>query len=253
MIYDLQKASMLKRISAAILDGILLCIFITGFAYLVAKITNFDTYNQRLDGYYTQYAEEYGIDFNISEEDYNKLTTQQQQRYNDAIKAMNADDDASYTYTMVVSLTLLIASLGILLSYLLLEFIVPLLLKNGQTVGKKVFGIGLMRTDGVRLNSALLFIRTFLGKFTLETMIPVLIVLLVFFGQLGRTGTIVLLGLGALQLGILIATRTNSLIHDLLAKSVAVDLASQMIFDTEADLIAYKEKLAAEKAAQREY
>ena len=58
---------------------------------------------------------------------------------------------------------------------------VPLKLGNGQTIGKKVFGIGVMRVDGVQLTTIQLFIRTILGKFTLETMIPVYIVLMIFF------------------------------------------------------------------------
>ena len=40
---------------------------------------------------------------------------------------------------------------------------------------------------------------------------------------------------------------------DKLANTVTVDLASQMIFNTEEDLIAYKQKIAAEKAAKQSY
>jgi hypothetical protein len=35
----------------------------------------------------------------------------------------------------------------------LLEFLVPYLLKNGQTVGKKMFSLGVMRVDGVKIST----------------------------------------------------------------------------------------------------
>ena len=51
----------------------------------------------------------------------------------------------------------------------------------------------------------------------------------------------------------MISTPTNSLIHDLLANTVVVDYASQMIFETREDMIHYKEKIHAEMAAKQEY
>ena len=44
-----------------------------------------------------------------------------------------------------------------------------------------------------------------------------------------------------LQIGVMIATKTNSSIHDLLSDTVVVDFACQQIFDTEEELIAYKQ------------
>jgi hypothetical protein len=55
------------------------------------------------------------------------------------------------------------------------------------------------------------------------------------------------------QVILMIKTQTNSAIHDVLAKTVVIDVASQMIFESEEDLIAYKEKAHAEKAARQAY
>ena len=49
MIYDLQRASMWKRISAWLLDAILLCIVTTLMAFLLSIALNYDSYSQRLD------------------------------------------------------------------------------------------------------------------------------------------------------------------------------------------------------------
>ena len=60
---DLQKASMLKRISAFILDVILLAVAITGFAFFLSAVTGFDSYNERLNEIEASYASEYGFEF----------------------------------------------------------------------------------------------------------------------------------------------------------------------------------------------
>ena len=48
-------------------------------------------------------------------------------------------------------------------------------------------------------------------------------------------------------------TRNHSLLHDLMAGTVVVDYASQKIFQSTEDLIAYQKKIAAERAARQDY
>ena len=140
---------------------------------------------------------------------------------------------------------------SVLLAYLVLEFLVPLFLKNGQTVGKKIFGIGVMRVDGVRVTPVLMFARSVLGKCTVETLVPVLIVIMILFGIMGFFGTMVILALGLFQIILVAATRARTPIHDLLAQTVTVDFASQMIFDTPEDLLAYKTRIHAEEVEKK--
>lgn len=253
MIYDLQKASILKRISAALLDLILLCILAVGLGSAVSSVIGYDRHYQALQDSYAKYESEYGIVFSMSAEDYSAMTPEQLAAYDEAYAALLADEDAIYAYNMVLSQSLVVVSLGILLAYLILEFAIPLLLGNGQTIGKKVFSLALMRTDGVRLQPFALFVRTVLGKYTVETMIPVLIVMMIFWGTIGILGPAILFVLGVAQLVLVIANHHNALIHDLLACTVAVDFSSQMIFRTSEDLLAYKQRVHAEKAAKKEY
>ncbi len=253
MIYDLQKASMWKRAIALLLDLIVLAILITGLAAGISAIVRYDSYLSKMNGYYEEYSERFGVDFKISLEKYNELSPEEQARYDEAYAALNADDGAVRTYTMMLSLTVLISSFSILIAVLVLEFVVPLMMGNGQTIGKKIFGIGLMRTDGVRVSTPQLLIRSLLGKYTIEIMVPVLIAEMILFNTMGIVGPIILGLLLVLQVVLIIATRTNSPIHDVLAKTVAVDLASQMIFDSEEALIAYKEKVALERAQRDPY
>lgn len=253
MIYDLQKASMWKRISAWLFDVILLAIVAVLFAWGISAVTGFDGYNDTLEAAYAKYGEAYGVDFDMSLDAYQSMTADDMARMNEAYAAMSADDEAVYAYNMVIQLTLLITSLGILGGFAVMEFIIPMALKNGQTLGKKIFGVAVMFTDGVQLNGRGLFVRTFLGKFAVETMAPVLLIMMIWFGLVGLTGTLVLLGIMLINGCMLMFTKNRWMIHDALASTVTVDLASQMIFPDKVALIAYKEKIAAEKAAQADY
>lgn len=253
MIYDLQKASMWKRISAFLFDLILLSIVSVLFAWVLSQVLGYDGYQQRLDEAYTRVGEEYGIDLRMPLAEYNALDDAGKATLNAAYDALSADTDATRTYNMLIQLTILISSIAILLGYLTMEFAVPLKLGDGRTLGKKVFGLAVMQNDGVRLRAVGLFIRTVLGKYAVETMIPVIILMMVFWGTIGVMGPIVLFAILAVEAAVMVGTKTNAMIHDLLAATVVVDYASQMIFDTREDLIRYKEKIHAEMAAKQEY
>jgi len=253
MQYDLQKATLTKRFSAWLLDAILLAIVAVGFALALSALLGFDNQVQTVEACYTKYEAQYSIRFDLSAEDYSALLPEEKLRYDQAFQALSADPEAVYAYNMTMQLTVLITSFSIFCAFLLLEFAVPLWLKNGQTVGKKVFGVAIIRTDGVQLQSVALFIRTVLGKYAIETMIPVFMLLMIFMGTVGILGPIAIGLILLVQLVLLVVTRTNSLIHDLLANTVAVDLSSQMIFRTTEELMAYQQKIAAEKAARSPY
>ena len=73
MIYDLQKASALKRFSAFLLDIIVLAIIATLFCYIISVITGYDGYVNKYKGYQKQYEQEYGVSFDITEKDFNEM------------------------------------------------------------------------------------------------------------------------------------------------------------------------------------
>ena len=253
MIFDLQKANMWKRISAFLFDFILLVVAVAGFAFVLSAVLGFDKHNTALNDAYAKYETEYGVVFNISQEEFIQQSEAEQQAWNDAYQALIKDQEAMYSYNMVINLTLVISTLAVLFAYLVLEFFVPLKFENGQTLGKKIFGVAVMRVDGVKVTAPLLFIRTILGKFTIETMIPVLICIMIFFNTIGIVGMLILGLILLLQIILMISTHTNSCIHDVLAKTVTVDMQSQLIFDTEEEMIAYKNKVHAERVARQTY
>ncbi len=250
MIYDIQKASIWKRFAAALLDFILILTIAVGIAALVSLITGYDKANDRLEEIYAEYEEAYHIDRTKS---LDSLTEEEMKRYEEAELAISQDEEAIKVYGLVINLTLVITSVSILAAVMIGEFVVPLFLKNGQTVGKKIFGIGVMMTNGTKLKTVALFIRAVLGKYTIETMIPVLILIMIYFGSIGILGIVILALILLLELILIISTGNNSLIHDLISDTVVIDAGSQKIFDSENDLIEYQKKIHADSVAKSPY
>jgi uncharacterized RDD family membrane protein YckC len=255
MSYDLQKADFWKRISAALFDFILIGILIVGVAWGLSAALKFDEYKAGLDKRYELYEAEFGIDFDISADDYKALSEETKAKYIEASERMKSDETTFYYYNMTVNLMLIIVIFSILVGFAVLEFIVPLLLGNGQTLGKKIFGIGVMRVDGVKVTPFMMFVRTILGKCTIETLIPVMVFIMIITNLTGIVGLVILFGLPLAQIILLFATNSNGRtpIHDIMSGCVTVDIASQMIFDTPEALLEYKTRIAAEKAERADY
>ncbi len=152
---------------------------------------------------------------------------------------------------LVNSMLIMMISVGLLLSYLILEFILPIIFKNGQTVGKKVFSICLVRPDCVRITTLSLFARTFLGKYAVETMFPVLLIFMLLSGNLGMLAIILFAAITILNIILYFATKNHTPIHDIFAYTVAADMKEQMIFASEEELNQMKAELQRE-AVQRE-
>ena len=253
MVYDLQKASLWKRFAAWLFDSILVGILVVGIAFLLSAALHYDQYSDTVTDTYAKYEAEYGVTFNVSQQEYESWSTERRNTYDQAYEKLIGDKQAMYAYNMVVNLTMVISSLSILISVLALDFIVPLLFKNGQTFGKKIFGLCVVSNNCVKMKNIQLFARTLLGKFAVETMIPVYILLMLFWGITDLTGTFVLGTLLLIEIIVVSATRQNAAIHDLLASTAVADYNSQMIFNSREELIEFQKKVHAERAARQQY
>ena len=250
---DVQRANMWKRISAAFLDLILLVILITGLVLLLSKIVGYNDYVTALNDGYAKYEEMYGVKFGLTEDEFNALSPEEQEVYTQASNALDQDAEVVYAYDMAMNLSLVIIAVSVFLGYLLLEFIVPLLFGNGQTIGKKMFSLALMRTDSVKLTNFALFVRSMLGKCTIETLVPIMLFMAMLMAPIGMIGPAIILGILAVNIGLLISSRNRACIHDLMAVTVVIDHSSQMIFETADDLLEHKKQLAADEAQRQDY
>ena len=249
MKYDVQKAGMLRRIPAWLLDVILLITLATGLIAGMSYVLDMDTQVDKMDAIYKQYEKEYGVSFTITGEEYEKLSEAEKAKYEQANVALAEDTQAQKAYELLMNLTLITLSVGILGAFLILEFAVPLLLKNGQTLGKKAFGVALMRDDGIKVTTFMMFARSILGKYTVETMMPVLLLVSMFFNGGSGFSLMLLVAFLLAQIIIPLATRNKTAIHDLMACTIAVELSSQMIFDTVQEQEEYCKRLDEENAA----
>ena len=160
-VYGIEKASMLKRISAYILDAILTVILASGFVFAISAIINYDSYYDKMNQYYDEFEEENGFSFNMFSKNEDELNDKEKQikeisskaledlteeekqikeEYEKAIDDFVNDKDMLYIYNMLINLTLLMVTISVLLAILIIEFVLPLVFKNGQTIGKKCFG-----------------------------------------------------------------------------------------------------------------
>lgn len=265
--YDFQKANMWKRISAWLFDFILIGIVIVGAACVFNLVLRYDKQCERVDealvDFYNAYEEKHGIHLNMEQYDnerYNNLypTDEQKQEYvaavekekefiNNNIKSdpelLTLYDKYSRLKYIVDNLFLVLITLSVMAGFLIMEFIIPLILKNGQTLGKKIFGIGVMRTDGVKITPIQLFLRSIFGKCTLETLVPVYLIIMLFSQILGVVGIVIFVAIVILEIVLLFATKARTPVHDIMSGTVTVDFASQMIFDSPEELLAYKQKI----------
>ena len=257
MIYDVQKAGMAKRISAYLFDIIIFLTIFVGIAFALSAITDYDGNIAELEQIYDTYENEYDIVLGGYPEGYDEWTDEEkaayEERYAVAEEEFGKDSRAAVLSSKLMSATLLILAVGLLISYLINEVAVPLLLGNGQTLGKKIFGICLMRDDGVKVSAVMIFIRAILGKYTIETMVPVFLVMLILLGGAGIIGLIAIVAILVFDVVLMIKTSTNSTIHDMLAYTVVVDKASQLIFDSKEAMLEYKNKIHAAETENKLY
>lgn len=265
---DLQKASLTKRFSAYLLDFICVCILATMFAWLFSLAVDFNGWYEKYVDTQARYEEKYGIN-TLTSEEYAALSDAEKKAYDEknqlamveAEKALQAaysakDPEAIETVkviNMVNNLITLTVTFSLLFGVLVVEFILPIIFKNGQTLGKKVFSVAVMRTNSVKINNVCLFIRSILGKYAIETMIPAYIAMKLFLGSANIFDLLLVVALLVSQLIIMAVTKNNSLIHDLLSDTVVVDMSSQLIFDTEESMLKFKENLHDEKVNSSTY
>ncbi len=274
--FELKRIGIIRRASAWLLDAILLSVLVTGFMWVISLICRFGEAQDLANEYYAAWedyrkeyipgvAEFYGFTYEETEDGgYTIQKDGEEKTLADVIAALTESEggdeataeayqkyrelppaeEVNRQYSYVHNLLFLCISLGLFLSYMILEFILPLILKNGQTVGKKVFGICLVRPDCVKIAPIALFARTLIGKFAIETMFPILLVFLFFYARMGLLSVILLAALAILNIVLFFATKNRTPIHDVLAYTVAADIKTQMIYSSQ-------EELAEKKAAAK--
>ena len=242
MAFSLQKANMYKRISAWLFDAVMCLVLATGMLVVMSALLKYDVQAEKLNGIYEDYyakyeAEHEGLELNPTEEVYNAFTPEELEVFNyhldEVSKLIGADEEAQRLQVVIINYTFVMITVSLLVVSLVWYFLIPMIMRDGRTLGKKIFGLAVMRTSGLKISNQILFIRSILGLFTMETMVPVFFALMIYFGLLGIVGVVAAVMLGILEIVVMAKTKTNASIHCLLSDTVVVDFASQQIFQTQ--------------------
>ena len=112
-------------------------------------------------------------------------------------------------------------------SMLIFFFIIPICFKNGETIGKLIFHLGLVNKLGYRYNRLQLIPR-FL--FEMAVIVLLYVFLVVFYSALAWfMGIVTFLGLASY--GLAIFTKDHKAIHDYVAGTIVIDKVHSEIFD----------------------
>lgn len=254
--YGIQNATFGRRFAAFIIDGILLSIIFVGLAFIISKATQYERYPDKIDEIRITYAKEYGFDdisFSPYSKKYEELSEEDKTKYSEAYLAFSKDSRYLDLSMKMFRLSTIFILVAFFVAYLIVDFIIPLLFKNGQTIGKKLFGICLVKKNGVKIDNIVLFARTIVGKYAIETAFVALQLILLYFGTAGIINFAVVVILLIVQMLLLCINKNHMVLHDILAYTVVVDMSTQIIFDSEEEMLMKKKEEAKEKARREAY
>ena len=218
--YTIQKASFFKRTLAFLFDLMIAFFLFTGIEYFVMHpILNAAWSYDQLEDQYEGKLVEYGIghyDEKTNEFVYNEMP---EKGYD--YTEFNKDEEAIKLQNKLSTLNLFSLTMDFMLSEFLVFCLVPLILKNGQTFGKKLLKLALVSTNEVRVAGWNVFARYAIGIFAFETMINMFFVSF-FIIPLPLIVSVIMA----------LVSKKGMALHDHIGGTIVVDLNNTIILDT---------------------
>lgn len=219
--YEVYNGKMFSRIAALIVDLIIvLCIFVTIDILITKNVANnVWQYDDKVSQY-----ENYQIDYGIAHKDAEGNLIYVDDVENSTLEAFKSDESVLALAQDITTLQIIQISFDLFVSEILVFFVLPLIFKNGQTLGKKLMRLGLVNSKGLKVANWAVFARFIIGIYAVESIISVLT-----FSPV------------PLLLSFLIAlfTKKKTALHDLIAGTRVIDIDKTIIFET------FEEKSAA--------
>ena len=231
-IFKINKPKIVNRLAAFLIDAVLFVILFTGVLYLASLIFDFDTH-------YAILQEEYKkVGYLILNTETNKyeFLSLPAPNFNEITKLVTENKIIMEKLFFVNSFSVKAPLAATAIVLFITEFIVPLFLRNGQTLGMKIFGVGLLSTNGLAINPIQLFARCLIGKIAVLGIIPVLGILYIFLNYSGGLlGSLMVLIVYGVNLVLLIKSKNNTGIQDLIANVIPVDAKETIFYKTQKD------------------
>lgn len=238
-IYTPRNASIVKRAAAFLLDVILLAIVFVGILLLFSYLFNYDSINNALNKLYIDYGVMIPVD---ATEDFEFCDITQQSCI-DAATALENDPVFKELFVQRQRFLIFGPVLSILISLIIFDLIMPLIFKNGQSIGKKLFAIGYVSKNEIKIKPIQLFIKFLFGDFIINSIMTFIGVYYILWGN-GYAGLFLIFAVLVGNLACFALTKSKIFLADALANMFTIDMNEQMLFDTIEEL----EKAKAEEA-----
>jgi uncharacterized RDD family membrane protein YckC len=258
-IYVPKQQKLVKRFAAWVIDIILVVVVATGIGLLTSLIYGYDRYNnvvyekciqygvyvENTEGSISYDGKSYILcsdDPSISAEEVTNRETlcSQDKEYQKAMHKRNVGQ-------------IIITTTGISVSLLIFEFIVPLFLKHGRTIGMKFFDVAYVTEEDIDVSFKNVFVRFLFGKLIIEGIVPylgfTLIILNTGYGIVG----IVMILVPIYNLIIMLMSPHKRGIHDVIARVKPIDNSCQIYFKTTEELAKNKAQFEQSREKVKKY
>ena len=244
-VYEINHASILRRFATLLIDSILLVVLITGLFALMSIIFDYDAKYAQVEEKYVEHG--VYIPSSSTESGYTPCSYYDENGVADETSAcwlawedFYQDEEAVAMRAKCDNLIIVMLSSSALIALLISEFAVPLLFKNGQTLGMKIMHTGVIGNDRIKIRGWQLFARVIIGRYVVETMIPIYSVVYMMINPSGgMLGLLVIVGLLIAEVVFLGFTKNHQVVHDLVSATVVIDMDSQFIAKNREELEAH--------------
>ena len=221
--YTIIKASFFKRTAALIFDLIIGFVLFVGVENLIMHpIVNAAYQYDELDHQFEDKLVEYGVGYYDSKtNEFKFVQFETIEERNAHMDEFNKDKEAVAIRTKLDSINLLKVTMDFMVSEFLVFCLMPLILKNGQTLGKKLMKLALVSTNEVKVKGWNVFARWAVGIFAFETMINLAFVAF-FIIPLPLIVSIIMAAV----------SRKGMALHDYIGGTIVVDLNNTVILDS---------------------
>lgn len=251
--FSIHIASISKRFGAGMFDLIVLIIIATGLVFVCNSVLGYDRLFAQYENDIERIEKEYGISLDITGSEYENLSEQQMRRYDEAYDALINETSITENYQKLIRTIVLSITIALFLAYTVTDVVLPIVFKEGRTLGKKLFGVCLISYNQVRVSNYQVVCRALLGKFAVETMVLAYSAVLLMFNRFGIVQLVLIAALFIAQVVFFFFGGNRKLLHDVLAQTVVADYATQKIFESYDSLLEAKKEQAALEAERAEY
>lgn len=239
-IYTPRLARPIKRLAAFLIDIVMILVLFTGVMFVLSEIFDYEGMNAQLEQLYIDTKVKLPDDKGVYQFCEIKDPSCEQ-----ALKNLYEMDIFYVLFDKVQSFLIYAPIVSIFFPLLILEFILPMIFKNGQTLGMKLFNIALISKNDIKVKPIQVFVRFLFGKFIINGIVPVLGVMYIFISDgAGITGAMLLLLFLIANFACYGVGQNKTFVPDALAGCYPIDTQEQIFFDT-------VEELAAAKAAEQ--